>query len=1440
MEKNSIGFYKVKVTNRGSNTDQMLLLTNFRMSLYTTKKDMEQGKFNQSHHYYDLEKINSLDSLHFELVYTKETIRVFSEHTNKILFLIAQQIKDITRCFPENKKVKFIFHPEKRSEFFGKQLKEMNDQIEKQWKTKPSDPKYLGNNFITCYKASCNYLGIPESSSFLLNLQKFFRMELLNPFMFSEKTYLGTQDHETIDHFNIDPLFYTLIHSTYFHSIDLTNINSSNLLSLLSKVIKENTTISSLTMSNLEHFENFPKLIQGLESNPKIPLTKLDVSNNPLGDKMSYKLILNICNLDSGIEEINITIEKWLVTSSLDNKNPLKDINLGGGSLVINSIIKIFEEKFSEKLQKLDISGSKINTKNGSMLSSFIKKSSELKYLNLSNCKINKSTLQSLLKAIETNKSIKDFILILNNNNLGSNGANLIGNHLKNDNKIQSIILDENNFKSKGVLLIFESLMKNTTVRHLSLSRNIKKGDNNDDLINLLDKFLIENKTIKVLNLEGATKNYKFGSALKSILTSLGENPHLKRLNVGYNDLGDEGLFLLGSSLQNNTNLTALRIDEVGGEVTVNGLKYFVKNIIKNNQIVDFTFPTNIIKKIGKKKIIEELETSIQFMLERNNNRNLVKKLAPLKERQNSENHLQRNSSSSSLSYSSKENENNQNDIIIEKIKDDDDDDVDDDNGNDDDKNEQGGEEKGRKNENKIKNSRVYTKKLTLISESKTTLESSYDLFDDDLKKKLGFRKNTKHMIDETLNNHNTTNIDKKTNSEKGGDDVNNNPEQNIKKEIRFNKIIRINSFLDQKTFCYDNTTPQEIQKKRKQYMRSLKKHEMDQNLIAAFKESKMHLIEKILDLNSEKAQSRTNIFQMANPKDGNTVLHYACYLGNSELLSKILRLEGSVLMLNYPNKMGLTPLHLLMKKNPNTECLVLLSDYYVDYNATDKRGWNALQLLLYSYELFPNIDCVVKMLLDRGIDPNHSDETGSSALHRAAGSGINGPLKYLIEYGGDVNNRDNSDSTPLHKAARNGRIQSVNILLKHNAQINILDSAGNTPVSLSRIFGQKKVEMLLDPKSRSEHDIVLEYDDEYYQSNKRIGEKDDSYYQYTILLIGSMKCGKSKLVERFRTKLFSDRYYPTITKYYKFKSIVEGKRVLIKILDVSGDPIYQNFRSDWIRKADGFIFCYSINDKKECLEELVTYHKKICILQDQPKKIPMILTSLKNDLNTEAVIPNEAGKNLAKQFKCPFLSVSAKGNYNVDLAFKMVLMEIKRISTTRKPIKGQEFLTVAPKKRGLFSKFKSNHSSQQLNNQNKKSNKISKNLISFEEIINSKKILDYFYIFLQKEYAEENLMFYSVVKSFKQIDSQSKEFIQITAKKIFDNYISVNAELQINIDYNVRNGITQKIDKIDSIDQELFDSAMIQILEMLKTDCYPKFVKSSFYEQLINKIYEK
>uniref|UniRef100_A0A674DAP1 Regulator of G-protein signaling 1 n=1 Tax=Salmo trutta TaxID=8032 RepID=A0A674DAP1_SALTR len=100
---------------------------------------------------------------------------------------------------------------------------------------------------------------------------------------------------------------------------------------------------------------------------------------------------------------------------------------------------------------------------------------------------------------------------------------------------------------------------------------------------------------------------------------------------------------------------------------------------------------------------------------------------------------------------------------------------------------------------------------------------------------------------------------------------------------------------------------------------------------------------------------------------------------------------------------------------------------------------------------------------------------------------------------------------------------------------------------------------------------------------------------------------------------------------------------------------------------------------------------------------------------------------------------------------------------------------------------------------------------------------------FLKSEYSEENILFWLACEEYKNIKSLP-EMIS-SANRIYSEFVECEAPRQINIDCGTRENITKNISQPSLTS---FDTAQKLIYSLMARDCYPRFLKSDVYQDML------
>jgi Fem-1 family protein b len=99
----------------------------------------------------------------------------------------------------------------------------------------------------------------------------------------------------------------------------------------------------------------------------------------------------------------------------------------------------------------------------------------------------------------------------------------------------------------------------------------------------------------------------------------------------------------------------------------------------------------------------------------------------------------------------------------------------------------------------------------------------------------------------------------------------------------------------------------------------------------------------------------------------------------------------------------------------------------------------------------------VVQFLIDKGADIDKPNQVGQSPLTIAAAMKKTETVKFLLEKGANIHHRGHNGDTPLHVAVESGSLEMTQLLVKHGAK-NVPNDVGYTPAIMACCYGHQDI----------------------------------------------------------------------------------------------------------------------------------------------------------------------------------------------------------------------------------------------------------------------------------------------------------------------------------------------------------------------------------------------
>uniref|UniRef100_A0A803TF74 RGS domain-containing protein n=2 Tax=Anolis carolinensis TaxID=28377 RepID=A0A803TF74_ANOCA len=104
------------------------------------------------------------------------------------------------------------------------------------------------------------------------------------------------------------------------------------------------------------------------------------------------------------------------------------------------------------------------------------------------------------------------------------------------------------------------------------------------------------------------------------------------------------------------------------------------------------------------------------------------------------------------------------------------------------------------------------------------------------------------------------------------------------------------------------------------------------------------------------------------------------------------------------------------------------------------------------------------------------------------------------------------------------------------------------------------------------------------------------------------------------------------------------------------------------------------------------------------------------------------------------------------------------------------------------------------------------------------------FHAFLESEFSEENLDFWMACEEYRKLRGCEK--LQENARKIYDEYVTIQAPKEVNLDSQTRD-ITNRNILLPT--RSCFEQAQRRIFGLMEKDSYPRFLRSLVYQALVH-----
>ncbi|KAL2269539.1 hypothetical protein VTJ83DRAFT_1723 [Remersonia thermophila] len=155
---------------------------------------------------------------------------------------------------------------------------------------------------------------------------------------------------------------------------------------------------------------------------------------------------------------------------------------------------------------------------------------------------------------------------------------------------------------------------------------------------------------------------------------------------------------------------------------------------------------------------------------------------------------------------------------------------------------------------------------------------------------------------------------------------------------------------------------------------------------------------------------------------------------------------------------------------------------------------------------------------------------------------------------------------------------------------------------------------------------------------------------EFNVVVLGAGGVGKSCLTAQFVHNEWIESYDPTIEDSYRKIVAVDGRQVVLEILDTAGTEQFVAMRDLYMKTGQGFLLVFSISSKAS-FDELEGLRDDIIRIKDD-EDIPIVIVGNKADLEDQRAVDRAKAFSLSQRWNAPYYEASARTRTNVDEAF--------------------------------------------------------------------------------------------------------------------------------------------------------------------------------------------
>ena len=160
---------------------------------------------------------------------------------------------------------------------------------------------------------------------------------------------------------------------------------------------------------------------------------------------------------------------------------------------------------------------------------------------------------------------------------------------------------------------------------------------------------------------------------------------------------------------------------------------------------------------------------------------------------------------------------------------------------------------------------------------------------------------------------------------------------------------------------------------------------------------------------------------------------------------------------------------------------------------------------------------------------------------------------------------------------------------------------------------------------------------------------------KYKVCILGAFAVGKTSLVQRYVSSIFSEKYQTTLGVKIDQKTVsVANQSIDLVLWDLAGEDDFIKVRSSYLRGSAGAILVAD-GSRAETLDVVIELKDK---LYEEVGEVPIVVIINKSDIREQWRIEKQKLDPVVEA-GCPVLETSAKDGFNVENAFQALAQQL-------------------------------------------------------------------------------------------------------------------------------------------------------------------------------------